>query len=252
MRSRRPEPKRVDCPAPVTDDRTIERNSDQTGRPACDRVQGTTAYFDRAVELYIHRLVRARNLPRVGSTQPIGGNLLLPAVLDRLLENAVLVSQTIAHRRDLHRRHRIEKASSEAAKSAVTQPRVGLLLQQLEPIKVLLLDEFSGNWIEEEVCDVVGQRAANEKFHREVINAFRILALIGLVGTYPSLRKDITHRAGEGFKTLARADLRSVYHVVKHHVSLIERLVRSSELNRPAAVLLNELLCLVSCWCRGN
>ncbi len=58
---------------------------------------------------------------------------------------------------------------------------------------------------------------------------------------HPSLRKNIAHGAGDGLKTLARADRRHFHDVVKDEVPLIERIVRSRELNRPAAVLLEEL-----------
>src|SRR6266550_7305613 len=61
----------------------------------------------------------------------------------------------------------------------------------------------------------------------------------------PSLRKDITHGTGDGLKTLASADRRHVHNIVKDEVALIKSIIRSGELNRPAAVPLNELRSLV-------
>ena len=61
----------------------------------------------------------------------------------------------------------------------------------------------------------------------------------------PSLRKDIAHGASNRLKTLSSADRRYFHDVVKDEVPLVERIVRSGELNRPAAVLLDELRLLV-------
>ena len=185
--------------------------------------------------------MRTRDLPWVRATKPVVRQFLLPAVLDGLFEDAVFVAQAITHGRDLHRGHGIEEASRQAPETAITQTRVGLLFEQLEPIEVLLLDGFFRDGIEEKVRDIVGQRAADEKFHREIVNALGVLALIGLFGTHPSLRKNIAHGAGDGLKTLARADRRRFHDVVKDEVALIKRIVRPGELNRPAAVLLEKL-----------
>ena len=122
---------------------------------------------------------------------------------------------------------RIEEASRQAPETPIAQARVGFLLQQLEPIEVLLLDGFFRDGIEEKVRDVVGQRAADEKFHREIVDALGVLALIGLLGTHPSLREDIAHGAGDGLKTLASADRRHFHNVVKDEVPLVERIARS-------------------------
>ena len=238
---RGPEPQRIDGLAAVANDGAIERNADESRWTAGDRAQGTAAYLERAVELHVHCLVRTRDFPWVRTTEPVVGQFLLPPVLDRLFEDAVFVAQAITHRRDLHRGHGIEEASRQASETSIAQTRVGLLFEQLEPIEVLLLDDFFRDGIEEKVRDIVGQRAADEKFHREIVNALGVLALIGFIGTHPSLRENIAHGAGDGLKTLARADRRCFHNVVKDEVALIKRIVRSGELNRPAAVLLEEL-----------
>ena len=134
------------------------------------------------------------------------------------------------------------KQAARRPRPAVTQTRIGLLLQQLEPIELLLLDGFFREVIKKKVRNIVGERAADEKFHREIVNALRILALIGFLGMHPSLRKNVAHGAGDGLKTLARADRRYFHDVVKDEVPLVERVVRSRKLNWPAAVLLVEEL----------
>jgi hypothetical protein len=52
-----------------------------------------------------------------------------------------------------------------APQPPVTQARIGFLLQQLEPIEVLLLDGFFREVIKKKVRNIVGERAADEKFH---------------------------------------------------------------------------------------
>ena len=107
------------------------------GRPGIG-AQGAAAQLERAVELHFDRLVRARDLPRVRAAEPVVRLLVLPAVLDGLPEDAVLVAQAVAHGRELHRRHRVEEARGQAPEPAVAQARVGFLLQELEPVEVLL------------------------------------------------------------------------------------------------------------------
>ena len=150
----------------------------------------------RAVELYFHRLVRTRDFPRVWATKPVVRQFVLPAVLDGLLEDTVFIAQAVAHGWDLHRRHRVEKASRQAPQTSITQTRVGFLLQQLEPIEVLLLDGFFRDRIEEKVGDVVGQRAADEKLHREVVDTLRVLTLVGRLGMTPIAATEYRARNG--------------------------------------------------------
>ena len=82
---------------------------------------------------------------------------MLPAVLDRLAEDAVFVAQTVAHGGKLHRGHRVEEAGGQAPEPAVAQAGVGFCFEQAEPIEVLLLDGLPGDGVEQEVRDIVGQ-----------------------------------------------------------------------------------------------
>jgi len=152
-----PEPERIDGLAAEAHHGTIEGNADQTGRLTEDRAQVATPYGKRTVELHFHRLTRSNNLPWIRTTQPVIRDFALPAVLNRLLEDAVFVAQAVTHGGNLHRCHRVKEASGEAPEPAVTQARIGFLLQQLEPIELLLLDRFLRDRIEEKVGHVVGE-----------------------------------------------------------------------------------------------
>ena len=68
-----------------------------------------------------------RDLPRVAVAQPLVGHLDLPAVADLLVEDAELVADAVADRRDLERRERVHVAGGEPAEAAVAEARLLLL-----------------------------------------------------------------------------------------------------------------------------
>jgi hypothetical protein len=57
----------------------------------------------------------------------------------------------------LHRGHRVEEAGGQTTEPAVAQAGVGLLLEESNPIEVLLPDELPGDGIEQKVRHIVGQ-----------------------------------------------------------------------------------------------
>ena len=78
-------------------------------------MQAAAAQLEGAVEFDFDALVRTCNFPRVWKSKPIIGLFVLPAVPDRLSKNAILVAQTVTHRRELHSRHRVDKTGSKTA-----------------------------------------------------------------------------------------------------------------------------------------
>src|SRR5207249_4227485 len=160
---RRPEAKGVDRLAAVPHHGAIERNADQRGRPPGDRAQRSVPDLDRAVQPDFDLVVRANDLPRVGATKPVVGLLVLPAAFDGLPEHPVLVAESVPHRRQLHRRHRVEKIRGQAPEAAIAQSGVGLLLEQTEPIERRLLDGIADEGAEQQIGDVVGERAADQE-----------------------------------------------------------------------------------------
>ena len=99
-------------------------------------------HLERAVQRDLDPVLRAGDFPRVRAAEPVVRALPLPAVLDRLPEHAVLVAQPVAHGRQLHRRHRVEEAGREPPEAAVAETGVGLLLEEAEPVEVLLRDDL--------------------------------------------------------------------------------------------------------------
>ena len=238
---RGPQPQRVDRLAAVADDRTIERHAEQARRTAGYRPQTAALHLERRAEPDLDRLLRSRNFPRIRMPQPVVRLFALPAVLDRLLEDAVFVAQPVPHRRKLHRRHRIEKAGGEPAEPAIAEPGVGLLLEDREPVELLFVKEAARDRVEAQVQDVVGQRAPDQELHRQVIDPFRVLAVVGVLGSVPALREDIPHRVRHGLVPLARPDIGGIENGVEHQVPLVKRVAAAGEFDRTAAVLLQQL-----------
>src|ERR1700744_3507714 len=109
--------------------------------------------------------MRANNLPWIGHTQPVVWLFLLPAVLNHLLEDAVFVAQTVTSCWQLQGCHGIEEACREPPEPTVPESSVGLLLLHGEEIN-LLLHSYSLHYrAEQEIANIVGQRAAQEKLH---------------------------------------------------------------------------------------
>jgi hypothetical protein len=137
---RRPQAKGVDRLAAVAHHGSIEGNADQRGRPSDDRAQHSLPNLDRAVQPDLDLVVRASDLPGVGATKPVVGLLVLPTVLDGLPEHSVLVPEPVAHGRQLHGGHRVEKAGGQTSEPAIAQPGIGFFFEQAEPIQGCLLD----------------------------------------------------------------------------------------------------------------
>ena len=234
---RRPQAQRVDRLAAVTDDGSIVRDTDQRRWPPGNWRQRSSSKLDGAVQLHFDLVVRTDDLPGIGAAEPVIGLLVLPTVLDGLSEHPVLVPEPIPDGRQLHRCHRVEEARGETSEAAIAEPGVGLLFEQPDPVERVPLDHVVHDRTEQEVRDVVGQRASDQKLHREVIDALGIRAIVGLLCAHPALRQDVANRAGEGLVTLARGGRRRIGHVVEEQVPLVERIRAARQLHRSASIL---------------
>ena len=160
-----------------------------------------------------------------GRRSQLSGLLLLPAVLDGLLEHAVLISQAVADGRELHGGHRVQEACCQTSEPAVTQAGIGFLLEHSEPIEFLVFDGLLRERIEQKVRHIVGERPADEKLHREIVDAVSVLLFVASFSQYPSLRQNIAHRSGRALQTAPRADGRlRVNAVVEEQMAFVKSL----------------------------
>src|SRR5581483_4599233 len=124
---------------------------------------------------------------------------------------------------------------------AISQAGVRLLLNDGEPIEPLILDRASGEVIEEEICDVVRERASDEELHGKIVDPLRIVPLVGSLGAKPTLRENVPDGAGDRLVTLPRPHRFGLDDGVEEEMPLVERLVRSGKPEWAASIPLEQL-----------
>ena len=146
----------------------------------------------------------------------------LEAVLDRLPENAVFVAQAVAHRRDLQRGQRVDEAGRQPAQAAVAQAGVRFRLDDFLPVlSRVRLQIVADELLDAEVDDVVDQRAADQKLHRQVVDPLGVRAVVGLLRQQPALGQQIAQRAGDRLEALALAGVFSRNDVIEDQVPVV-------------------------------
>src|SRR5262249_30357385 len=151
------------------------------------------------------------------------------------------------HDRKLQRSGRFQKTCCEAAEAAISEPGVWFLLEHLDPVEVSLSNSLFHCRIEQEIGDVIGQRAADQKLHREVVHALRIAGFVSFFRKHPPLREHVPHRPRESLEAVAGGGSLRIDGVVKKEVALIERVVGSGKMDRTASVAVQEF---GGIWCR--
>ena len=137
----------------------------------------------------------ALHLPRVTHLEPVVGVLHLLARLrvDALLEKAVLVAQAVAPGGQVQRGDGVQEARGEAPEAAVTEAHVLLdggaglevVPQRAERVRVL-----AG---QTQVADGVGERAALQVLHRDVVRLLGVRRVEVRVGGVPVLHELLAH-----------------------------------------------------------
>ena len=91
---------------------------------------------DLAVKADLHSLIRVTLQPHLTAGQPVVGALLLPAVHDLLLEDAVLVQDGVAGAADAGGGHAVQIAGCQTAQTTVAQTGIGLFLEDAVDVDV--------------------------------------------------------------------------------------------------------------------
>ena len=224
-----PQTQRVDRLAAVADHRPIIGDADERRGPVRNHAQLAFAQFKRAAERHWHAFRGPHDLPGIWMSEPVVRALLLPAVSNFLLKDAVLIAQAIAHRRQLHGGHRVEEAGGQTTQTAIAQARVRLLVEDLPPLAAIAFETRPDDGIEQQIHHVVAERTADEKLDRDVINPLRVLARIGLIGAQPSVRKNVSNRARGGLVPLAGVGGVGLDDVVVFQVPFVEGVGRARE-----------------------
>src|SRR5205823_129567 len=164
--------------------------------------------------------------------QPLVGPLDLVAVLDLLIEHAELVADAVAVAGDVERGHRIEEAGGEPAETAVAQPRVHLLLEEIGDVEADHPHRLASGLVEAEIEQVREQRPPHEELGGEVVDALRVAPVVALLRRDPALDEAVADGEREREEAVARRGrvlilCERVEQVVRERVQDCGGLVRS-------------------------
>mmetsp|Transcript_6535 Transcript_6535/g.11281 ORF Transcript_6535/g.11281 Transcript_6535/m.11281 type:complete len:291 (+) Transcript_6535:1727-2599(+) len=145
------------------------------------------------IKLYCVRHIWAHDFPRITKVQPVVRRLALKPLAQCLSEHPVLVSNSVAPRREVLGCHRVQEARSQPAEAAIAERGVALLLRQNLHIVSKLCECFSVRILDAQVVRSVEERAPREELHGEVIDPFRIFLAEVLLRVVPALDEAVAH-----------------------------------------------------------
>ena len=125
---------------------------------------------DLAVEADFHSLIGVALEPDLTAGQPVVGALLLPAVHDLLLEDAVLVQDGVAGAADASGGHAVQIAGGQTAQAAVAQTCVRLFLVDAVQADVSLGQSLLGSVIQAQIEQAHLEAAAHQELHAQVVH----------------------------------------------------------------------------------
>ena len=191
-RSRGPQAQRVGpAPAPARNRRVV--TDGQHGFRRCPGGAGTVgahgpAEVDRKADL------RPFELPGMDLTQPVLGIFDLPAVLEGLPEQPVVVANAVAVGGEAHGRHGVEEAGGETAEAAVAERGIGLVGEERAVVDAEVLDDCPQPFVEPQVGDGILEQPADEEFHRQVVDPLAVLGVDTLGRLEPGRDHEIADR----------------------------------------------------------
>ena len=179
------------------------------------------AGLDMAAEADVIGDLRPGELPGVAEGQPVLGIFLLPAVLDDLAEEAVLVADAVAVGRYRQGRHAFHEAGGEPAEAAVAERRVGFDLAQRVEVDAQARQGLAHRLGQAEVGQRVEHQAADQELQRHVVDALGAARVCRVIGPLPALHDAIADRQRGGEEPVAgtgvRLDLADRIGELGHH-----------------------------------
>ena len=148
----------------------------------------------RAAEADLVGHFRTLELPGIAEGQPVLRLLDLPAIVERLTEQAMIVADTIAEAGDANRPHALQEAGREPPEAAIAERGVGLELLQLSSDWPRSPSACSQTSQKPEIGEAVDQQAADQELHREVIDPLFLPAVDLARAVHPAHDKLVAHR----------------------------------------------------------
>ena len=177
----RPQPQRIDPLAAPADDRRVTGGGHQLfcwfPLPLL-AVAGLDAQDHLAAEADLIGRLTPPEFPGVAVLEPVFRQFHLPAVLDLLAEQAVVIADAVAVGGYAEARHALHEAGGQAPQPAIAQRRIRLEGGNKVDVDIEVLQCLGEGPVEFEVVQRVAQQPADQELEREVIDALGL----GLVG----------------------------------------------------------------------
>ena len=154
--------------------------------------------LDVAVDLDLRRVLGPDDFPGRSILHPCVGQLDLVAVAEFLLEEPVLVMDSVADRRQIERRQRVEETRGETAETAVAEAHVVFLVAKLLVVQTEFLERMLHVVEDARAVEAVGEEPPHQELEREIIDPLDVLVVMdGRRGDHP-LDDDALHRLRRG------------------------------------------------------
>lgn len=144
-----------------------------------------------AAERNLDGICRTGDFPRIREAEPVVGKLFLLAVLDLLVEHAIFIADAHARRREFERRHRIEEARGETSEASVAKSRIDFFFAELFERHAQFGNGIFHRLFHVQVQDGVSERPSDQKFERQVIDAFHVLVVVGFLCPNPAIDETV-------------------------------------------------------------
>ncbi len=143
--------------------------------------------LDITAEMDFLGVLGSAQFERIAVLKPVVRHFLLVAVLDLLLEHAVVITDAAAVSRIIEGGQGIKEACCETAQTAVAQSRIGLLVLDGVQAKAELFEGLFNGTICHQVDRVVTKCTSHKEFHGQIDKFLGILVVKGLLGAHPAV-----------------------------------------------------------------
>lgn len=156
--------------------------------PRPDRPVRVRHVLDVSVEPDRVGHIETGDLPRAFTVEPrVGRFQLLAGVAQQLLEDTVLVAQTVAPAWQVEGSHTVDVAGCQSTETAVTKTGIALLVEQVLEIETQLASRLLVGVTHAQVEDGVVERPAQQPLDREVVDSLGAPGSVVPSGLVPSL-----------------------------------------------------------------
>ena len=120
--------------------------------------------------------------------------LLLPAILDHLLEQPVVIADPVAAGGDAEARHALHKAGGEPPETAIAERRVGFGAAHPVGVDAEIAERNPDEFAASQIADHVVEQPPDQKFQRHVIDALAALRAAEAIDREPAVDDAVAQR----------------------------------------------------------